>query len=417
VLADIGFADAVIARRTPQGLELLDGHLRAELEPDQLLPVLVTDLDEAEADVLLASLDPLASMAEADQAMLTSLIEETELSSELLEHLKTDYLGGLGWIRPSKVGPDSVPRTAKARTRPGDLWALGEHRLLCGDATSPADVGRLMGTEHAALMATDPPYAVAYTGADRPGQGKDWSELYQDVSPEGAEELFRGFLVPALQVLVPRAPLYVWLAHRHLALLSRIWDELGVLNHQELIWVKPVATSTHAFWPWRHEPCLLGWRRGHKPRHDGRNAHDQTSVWECDYDGRCRAIGNEHPTQKPVELFRRPILKHTRAGEICYEPFAGSGTTIIAADDTGRRCYALELTPAFCDLAIRRYEEFTGRKPELLERAPTPRRSRAGTTRKEPVSRGRAKAKAEATKTAHDKAARRSSPRTRSNSS
>jgi DNA modification methylase len=139
---------------------------------------------------------------------------------------------------------------------------------------------------------------------------------------------------------------------------------VGVLNHQQIVWVKPCALHGFSFWPYRHEPCLMGWRKGHKPDHDGDNTHALTTVWEIDWEGKARIIGNEHPTQKPVALFERPIQKHTRPGAICYEPFCGSGSQLIAAERLERKCYALEIEPRFCDVAVRRWEAFTGRKAE-----------------------------------------------------
>jgi DNA modification methylase len=108
----------------------------------------------------------------------------------------------------------------------------------------------------------------------------------------------------------------------------------------------------------------MGWRKGHKPAHDGDNTHAVTTVWEIDWEGKARIIGNEHPTQKPVALFERPIQKHTRPGALCYEPFCGSGSQLIAAERLERKCYALEIEPRFCDVAVRRWEAFTGRKAE-----------------------------------------------------
>ena len=122
--------------------------------------------------------------------------------------------------------------------------------------------------------------------------------------------------------------------------------------------MKPTALHGFSFWPYRHEPCLMGWRKGHKPPHDGDNSHAFTTVWEVDWEGKARVVGNEHPTQKPVELFARPMRKHTQPGDICFEPFAGSGSQIIAAEKTGRRCYALEIEPVFVDVCRRRWAEF-----------------------------------------------------------
>ncbi|QDU44596.1 Modification methylase DpnIIB [Symmachiella dynata] len=109
---------------------------------------------------------------------------------------------------------------------------------------------------------------------------------------------------------------------------------------------------------------MLGWVRGSQPEHDGR--HEVDSVWNVDWEGKARVVGNKHPTQKPVELFARPMRKHTRAGDVCFEPFSGSGSQILAAEQLGRRCFAIEIAPAFVDVAVERWEQFTGQKAERI---------------------------------------------------
>ncbi len=215
----------------------------------------------------------------------------------------------------------------------------------------------------AALFQTDPPYLVDYTGADRPNDsGKDWSDRYHEIEIKDAGGFFAAVFRNAIKVTQPDAAWYCWHAHKRAALIEKTWAELDVLNHQQIVWVKPVAMHTYSMWPWRHEPCLMGWRKGNKPAHDGDNTHRCTTVWEIDWEGKARIVGNEHPTQKPVELFERPMRKHTKPGAICFEPFSGSGSQIIAAERMERRCFALEIEPRFCDVAVQRWEEFAGKK-------------------------------------------------------
>src|SRR5690606_30034880 len=122
---------------------------------------------------------------------------------------------------------------------------------------------------------------------------------------------------------------------------------------------KPTPVFGRVFWHFRHEPCMMGWRQGSMPEHD--SDHEFSSVWEVDWEGKGRIVGNEHPTQKPVEIFARPMRKHTRPGDLCYEPFSGSGSQLIAAESLGRRCCAMELEPVFVDVAVRRWERYTGK--------------------------------------------------------
>lgn len=258
-------------------------------------------------------------------------------------------------------GPEAPPK--HPTSRPGDLWHLGNHRLLCGDSTKPEDVERVMAGAKAALVATDPPYLVDYTGERPNGTGKDWSATYREVDIRDAEAFFRAVFTLILLVLGPKAAIYCWHAHKRQSTIARIWADLKILDHQQIVWVKPTPVFGRVYWHFRHEPCLMGWKQGDKPEHDGN--HEFDSVWEVDWEGKQRIVGNEHPTQKPVELFRRPMRKHTRVGDICFEPFSGSGSQLIAAEQLGRKCYAIEIEPAFVDVAIRRWQAATGKEATL----------------------------------------------------
>lgn len=229
---------------------------------------------------------------------------------------------------------------------------LAVHRLLCGDSTSREDVDRLMGSELASVCATDPPYLVGYNGERPGGTGKDWSAHYHEVDIEDATGFFRAVFENILMVLAPHAAIYCWHAHKRVIDIVQVWRELGIHDHQQIIWVKPCSVFGRVFWHFRHEPCLMGWRKSSMPTHDGDQSMD--SVWEIDWEGKARVVGNEHPTQKPVEIFARPLRKHTRRGDLCYEPFSGSGSQLVAAEQEGRRCYAMELEPAFVAVALER---------------------------------------------------------------
>ena len=263
--------------------------------------------------------------------------------------------------------PDDVPELpTEPITKPGDIWLLGEHRVMCGDSRDAEDVARLMDGKRATLFSTDPPYLVDYTGADRPdNSGKDWTDRYNEIAMGDAEAFFRDVFNIALNVTEDNAAWYVWHSHKRTGLIQGIWEELGILNHQQIIWHKPTATHCYSYYPWQHEPCMMGWKQGNKPRHDGDHSHDLTSVWELDWEGKSRIIGNEHPTQKPVGLFAIPMQKHTLKGEICFEPFCGSGSQVIAGEQMGRVVYAMDISPVFVDVAVKRWEEFLGKKAIL----------------------------------------------------
>jgi DNA modification methylase len=251
---------------------------------------------------------------------------------------------------------------AQAYAKRGDLWCLGEHRLLCGDSTNVKDVLRVMDGEKAALVATDPPYLVDYTGERPNDSGKDWTGSYREIDIDDADGFFRSVFANVLEVLGHKAAIYCWHAHKRCGDIQRIWRDLGILDHQQIIWVKPTPVFGRVYWHFQHEPCVMGWKQGDKPEHDG--VHEHTSVWTVDWDGKARFQG-DHPTSKPVELFVRPIKKHTKPGDFVFEPFSGSGSQLIAAERTGRRCRAIEISPPFVDVAIKRWEKATGLEATL----------------------------------------------------
>jgi DNA modification methylase len=327
--------------------------------------VLWVDVDDERARRILVADNRTAELASWDDAELLALL------------VSLDDLRGTGFsqaeleaMRPptSKTDPDSVvePPEEPISAR-GDLWLLGPHRLLCGDSTDPADVARLMAGKRAGLMATDPPYLVDYDGANHlpPNtshvtgpQDRPW-DTYIDASH--ASDFFTGFLAVALaEALIASAPIYQWHATRRQALVEAAWIANGLLVHQTIIWTKDRATLTRSHFLWQHEPCFYGWVKGCQPSQDRRPPNDAKSVWPVNQVGENDGI---HPTQKPVELFRRPMEWHLRRGELAFEPFSGSGTAIIAAHMTGRICAAMELSPTFVDVACRRYQEHTGTLP------------------------------------------------------
>ena len=290
---------------------------------------------------------------------------------------------------PERVGltkDDEIPKVPKkAITCKGDLWKLGEHRLLCGDSTQGEDVARLMGNEKAVLFATDPPYGVSYTGNDRPTGGRDWSNTYHEIATTGMLEFYRQYITMGLAHVEENAAMYLWHANNQRKDVEDICDELDILMHQLIIWVKPTMVMGYSCYCWSHEPCIMMWRRGHKPpmktggkiktvwtcgldrEGDPTSLEYYSDIWELDWEGKKRASGIGHPTVKPVEIFAIPMRVHTQPGDLCYEPFSGSGTQIIAAEKLGRRCYAIETEPVFVDVAVQRWEQWTGKKAERIK--------------------------------------------------
>ncbi len=310
-------------------------------------------------------------------------------------------------LLPGEEGDDDFDVDAELEahrplvTQPGDLIELRRlnddprfrgHRLLCGDCTESEQVKRLMQSERAILFATDPPYLVNYDGTNHPGKSKqkellknkNWSESYAITwdDAEANSDLYENFIRVAIdEAILPNAAWYCWHASRRQAMVEEVWEKCGAFVHQQIIWVKDRPILTRSWYTWQHEPCFFGWVRPNKPL---RRAEDYpSSIWNIP----TVRIGQvtEHPTSKPLEVFRIPIRQHTRSGELCYEPFAGSGSQIIAAEQLGRRCNAIEISPRYCDVIVRRYIANVGKQnvdPELVERYSVPEQDETQVARK-----------------------------------
>ena len=282
------------------------------------------------------------------------------------------------------AGEDTIPEPpVEPVSRPGDLWLLGDHRLLCGDSTNADDVKRLMNGERAILFATDPPYLVDYDGTNHPQNSarkakvakgdtggtdgnKDWSATYGvtwDDSSQGPD-LYRGFIKAAIaEALEPNAAWYCWHASRRQAMLEEVWTEMGAFQHQQIIWNKEKGVLTRSRYLWKHEPCLMGWIKGNMPpKADG--AEFLPSVW--DIHGLSGEERPDHPTPKPLDCFAIPMRQHVEPGGLCYEPFSGSGSQIMAGQAVGRRVFAMEISPTYVDVAVERWQKATG-KPAVLD--------------------------------------------------
>ena len=386
-LEKFGYVDLIVVNK--RNMQVISGHQRLRvLKEDGAEDVLclAVDIDDMSQKALAVTLNNQQITGYFTAALLPIL-------EDLRNQMPTDYLNlrlaelreDLDQFEVEKTGktlPDDIPSSPKkAVTKLGDLWILGDHRLLCGDSTNLDHVTRLMDGHKAQLLATDPPYLVDYTGADRPNGGKDWSDTYHEVDIKDARGFFKGFLTVGLAHADQDVAIYMWHADRRFVLISEIFNELDILLHQHIIWVKPCTILTFSVYPWRHEPCIFGWRRGSKPffrpsrkrigtvwvvgllrSGDPESPEYYSDLWEVDWEGKKRNNGLDHPTVKPTEVFAIPMRVHTKPGDICYEPFSGSGSQIIAGERLTRRVFAMEIEPVFCDVAVRRWEEFTGNK-------------------------------------------------------
>ena len=267
---------------------------------------------------------------------------------------------------------DEVPDVTTAPvTRPGDLWLLGprkghkQHRLLCGDATASKDTKRLLAAKPLpTLMLADPPYGVALDPEWREQAGlnprtRQGGKFANDDRIDWS----------AAWALFPGAVVYIWHAGICAAEVARGLQSCGFQIRSQIIWVKQHFAISRGAYHWRHEPCWYAVRKG-QPAH-WRGDRTQTTVWEVANlnpfggEGAAESEATGHGTQKPVEIMRRPILNHTRPGEPCYDPFLGSGSTLIAAESTGRICYGMDLDAKYVDVAVLRWQRFSGKQAVL----------------------------------------------------
>jgi DNA modification methylase len=251
---------------------------------------------------------------------------------------------------------DIIPDDIESICKPGDLWQMGRHRLLCGDAIITADVERLMDGNQADMWLTDPPYNVNYEG-----KTKDKLKIVND---NKSNEEFLQFLIDAYTsadiVLRPGAVFYIWHADSEGYNFRSAAIRVGWKVRQCLIWNKNSMVMGRQDYHWKHEPCLYGWKEG---KHTWTSDRKQTTVLDFDRPNR----SSEHPTMKPVEMISYQITNNSMKDNIILDSFAGSGTTLISCEKTGRRCYSLELDPHYCDVIIKRYKEYTGKEATLVE--------------------------------------------------
>jgi site-specific DNA-methyltransferase (adenine-specific) len=252
--------------------------------------------------------------------------------------------------------PEALPEPKVVR---GEVYILGNHRLMCGDSTAITDVERLMDGKKASVWASDPPYGISYVDgvANEKGQAKGYKPIANDeLQDEKLKEFIYQSITTSLPFMKKGFAFYMWHAMKMQAYFSQAAAAAaGILFHRQIIWVKPQFVFGRGQYHWRHELCLMGWLQGNEPPFYGER--NQSTVWE---------IGREndkiHPTQKPIAIWEPSILNHTKPGEIVYEPFAGSGSNLIACEKNSRACYAMELEPAYVGVILDRWQKFTGKK-------------------------------------------------------
>jgi len=360
--------------------EVVDGHLRLkaarELRMAEIPVILCDEWSEAQVKAFRLMVNQSATWAEWDDELLAAELQQLQdLHFDLdLTGFNSDEIDQY-LLHEVPHEDEAPPLSAVASSRIGDLWLCEGHRVLCGDATRQEDVSRLLNGAKPLVMITDPPYGIELDSEwrDRAGLngcGKAESSYLKartighqatSISGDTRADWSDAFaLVSSLEVA------YVWHASKFTREVLDGLLRIGFVHHQQVIWDKgrPVLTRTH-YW-FQNEPCWYV-RRKNAPWY-GKPGENST-IWSSPSPkfimGGSEEDKYDHPTQKPVELARRPILNHTKRGELIYEPFLGSGTTLAAAESTHRVCYGLELDPKYVDVVIRRWQKMTGKSATL----------------------------------------------------
>ncbi|MEP6830077.1 MAG: site-specific DNA-methyltransferase, partial [Rhizomicrobium sp.] len=270
----------------------------------------------------------------------------------------TGYAEGLA--DPDAVSNPEGPPVACV----GDLWLMGRHRVLCGSATEASDVKVLLSGDRPSLMATDPPYGVVYDPSWRNAAGVSASARTGKVQNDDRSDWREAW------ALFPGDVAYVWHAGKFAAEVQQSLQAAGFEMRAQIIWRKSHFAIGRGHYHWQHEPCWYAVRKGGKPTWTGDRR--QSTVWDIDGVKTAKGPSVEtaddatvHGTQKPVECMRRPIENNSKPGDIVYDPFLGSGTTVIAAEQCDRICYGLEIDPTYVDVIVRRWQNFTGETATL----------------------------------------------------
>lgn len=328
---ELGLTKTKEAARAPKGADYIPYIILKDLSPLEIKQKRLAD----------------NKLAETDVDMILALEELKDIQLEGGDITLTGYDEDL-LVEPD-AKDDEVPEDAPSVAKLGDLWALGPHRVLCGDSTSLEAVERLMDGKKADMVFTDPPYNVDYTG-----KTKDALKIQNDKKDDGA---FYAFLLDVFTNMAVHTKsgggAYITHSDSEGLNFRRAFVEAGFQMKQCLIWNKNSMVMGRQDYHWKHEPILYGWQKG--DAHSWYGPRNQTTVWDIARPSR----SSEHPTMKPVELITNAITNSSKSEDIILDLFLGSGSTLIAAEKTGRICYGMELDPKYMDVIIKRWEDYT----------------------------------------------------------
>jgi DNA modification methylase len=336
---------------------IVAGHTRLkaakELGMKEVPCIVADDLNEEQIKAFRLADNMTASKSEWDVELLNTELLDLEANFDMSD-FGFEIYSPTGEVSDDDFDADAV---ADAITEPvtklGDVWALGRHRLICGDSTKKETYDVLMNEKKANLCVTDPPYNVNYEGA----AGKIKNDHM-------ANDAFYQFLLDAFinieEVLADDASIYVFHADTEGFNFRKAFSDAGFYLSGCCIWKKNSLVLGRSPYQWQHEPVLFGWKK--KGKHQWYTGRKETTIWEFDKPKRNRV----HPTMKPIPLLAYPILNSSMTNTIVLDPFGGSGSTLIACEQSDRICYTAELDEKFCDVIVKRWELLTGGKAELL---------------------------------------------------
>jgi len=363
-IQEFGFTNPILAGS--DGV-IIAGHGRLlaaqRLGLDKVPVITLGHLSEAQRRALVIADNKIAENAGWDEDLLRAelaALQEMEFDLDLVGFSDEELDDLLGDLEAEALGEaegeDEVPETPKNPvTRPGDLWVLGNHRLLCGDSTVATDVERVLGTVKPLLMVTDTPYGVEYDPGWRNQAGAAKTKRTGKVLNDDRADWREAW------ALFPGDVAYVWHGALHATTVAESLIASGFTIRSQIIWAKDRLVLSRGDYHWQHEPCWYAVKKTGKGHWAG--DRKQTTLWQiANKDQDAETV---HGTQKPVECMRRPILNNSSPGQAVYEPFMGSATTLIAAETTGRVCLGIELNPAYVDVAVERWQQLTGETATL----------------------------------------------------
>lgn len=319
------------------------------------VPAILTDIDEKLANE--RAIKDNNEFGEWNNDELATLLDEMEKAGSDIESLGLDDAIAkiITQLNEAEIVEDEVPEPPKdPKTKVGDMYVLGKHKLMCGDATKMDDVEKLMAGELSDLVFTDPPYGVAYVG-----KTKESLTIQNDaLGDEGTRQLVADSL--KIAPMKSGACFYVCSPPGNTETAFRLAiQDSGLTLKQCIVWVKDHFVMGRQDYHWRHESILYGWREGAAHFYGGGRTQD--TVWEC----KRPTVNKEHPTMKPIELVAKAIKNNTKGDDIVYDCFGGSGSTLVACEQLDRKCRTLEIDPRYCDVIVSRWEKLTGQKAKL----------------------------------------------------